>query len=136
MSNRHIFEAFSAALGRGDMNAQIALLHPDFVVHEAASLPYGGDYRGAEGWAALVGAVVQAWSGFRLEPLGVIAEDKGVMVVKFNVSGRSRSSGRSFNMPVAEIWRIEDGKLLDISPFYWDTHVLATLHGTDDPQGV
>lgn len=132
MSNRHIFEAFSAALTRGDMPAQTALLHPDFVVHESASLPYGGDYRGASGWQALVTEVVRAWSGFCLEPLGIIAEGEATMVVSFNVSGRSRISGRSFKMPVVEVWTIEDDKLREISPFYWDTHVLATLHMAED----
>ncbi len=31
-------------------------------------------------------------------------------------------------MPIAEIWRLEGGKIRDVRPFYFDTKLLHDIH--------
>ncbi len=89
MSLLSFCETFLAALNTGDHEAQGAMMAPDFVVVEAESLPYGGTYRGIEGWKALTKAVIGCWSGFSIERLEVAGESADTIV--FRTAGpRSR----------------------------------------------
>ncbi|MCB1464424.1 MAG: nuclear transport factor 2 family protein [Nitratireductor sp.] len=126
------FARFAAALKVGDFESIAEWLDPEFVVHEAAGLPYGGTYRGAEGWRELSRAVVTQYSDFRFEPLELIESVDGNLVVRFAISGRSCRSGKEFSTTVLEFWRFRNGLLAEILPHYWDTHLLAEL---DDDQG-
>jgi hypothetical protein len=42
MTGVEVLEALIAAMRRGDLDAAAALIHPDVMVSEPASLPYGG----------------------------------------------------------------------------------------------
>jgi ketosteroid isomerase-like protein len=119
-----IFNQFFAAMQRGDLAAQAALLHPDFVVSEANGLPYGGEYRGEEGWRAFNRIVARTWDQFHVELKEVAAEGSNTLVVVFAIGGRSRRTGKSFDTTVMELWRFADGKVREIVPYYWDTHQL------------
>lgn len=125
MSYRDFCDRFRKALNSGDFDTQSSMLSPDFVVTEAAGLPYSGTYRGAEGWKELATAVVRTWSGFRLEFLEYVGETESTLVVRFAISGTSRKTGRSFESTVMELWRFENGLLSEILPYYWDTQLLA-----------
>lgn len=125
MSHREFCERFVAAIQVGDRDAMAAMLHPDFVVVEPEGLPYRGVYRGVDGWFALTKAVIGAWGTFKLETLEHLGETADSFVVRFGLSGRSRKTGRSFETTVLELWRFKDGKLIEILPYYFDTHLLA-----------
>jgi ketosteroid isomerase-like protein len=125
VSHREFCERFVAAMLTGDYDAQSAMLDAGFVVHEAQGLPYAGDYHGIDGWRALSQAVVATWKGFRLKPLEFLGETADTFVVRFAISGRSRKTGRAFESTVLELWKFNGARLLEITPYYWDTHALA-----------
>lgn len=125
MSHRKFCERFIAAMSAGDFETQGSMLHDGFVVHEAAGLPYAGDYHGIDGWRALSKAVVATWAGFRLQPLEFLGETEDTFVVRFAISGRSRKTGKVFESTVLEIWKFSGWQLREITPYYWDTHELA-----------
>jgi ketosteroid isomerase-like protein len=129
MSHRAFCERFLAALAAGDFDAVGAMLDPDFVLEEAAGLPYAGTYRGVDGWRALSKAIVATWGGFRARILEVPGEGADTLVVRLAISGRSRKTGTPFESTVLELWRFRDGRLREIVPYYWDTHHLATIDG-------
>jgi uncharacterized protein len=125
MSHRDFSERFLAALRTGDTAMMGAMLHPDFELIEADSLPYGGTYRGLDGWLALTRAVGTAFAGFRLTLLDVAGEGPESIVLHFAIAGRIRATGVPFESRVLEYWRFRDGKLWRIDPFYFDTHLIV-----------
>lgn len=116
-----------AATQTVDKAALAALLHPDFECVEADGLPYAGVYRGLDGWMALGAAVIGAWSKFRIRPIEYPGESENAFTVRFAISGVSRKTGKAFETTVLELWHFKDGKLAAISPYYFDTHLLATV---------
>lgn len=126
MSLREVFDRCAAALQKGDFAAIGAMLDPDFVLHEAPSLPYAGTYHGIDGWRAVSRAVVTTWTDFKFEPIAVY-EAPETLIVNFAISGRSRKTGRPFATTVLEIWRFRGERLREIVPYYWDTAELAAI---------
>jgi hypothetical protein len=133
MSHREFCERFVASMSTGDFAALAPMLAGNFVVHEAQGLPYAGDYHGIEGWRRLCQAVVASWAGFRVEPLELLGETADTFVVRFAISGRSRKTGTPFESTVLELWRFEGSLLREITPYYWDTHLLAKADGSPGP---
>jgi ketosteroid isomerase-like protein len=127
VSHRDFCERFFAAVSTGDFTAISGMLDPDFVVHEAAGLPYAGTYRGIDGWRDLSKAVISTWADFKIRPLEFLGETDDTFVVRFALSGRSRKKGTSFETSVLELWRFRAGRLCEIVPYYWDTHHLAMI---------
>lgn len=120
MDNRAIVEAFLAAARTGDEATLAALLAPDAVVVEAASLPYGGTHHGLEGFRALVRRVFLSWRDTRVE-VGRVLADGDHVVVLATLHATPKAGGEPFGMPIAEIWRLEEGRVKEIRPFYFDT---------------
>lgn len=128
MDAQDFLDICAPALRAGDFGAIAPLLHPDFVVHEAPSLPYAGDFHGVEGWRDLSRAVVGAWEDFRFDIVEHHGSPARTMIVRFRISGRSRRTGKAFDTTVLEMWRFRDGLLAEITPYYWDTAGLAAVH--------
>jgi hypothetical protein len=100
------------------------MLHSDFEIVEAEGLPYGGCYRGFEGWRRLSDAILSTWSGFRIKLIEMHGDDESA-VLRFDISGRSRRTGTAWQSSVLELWKFRDGLLARIDPYYFDTHLLA-----------
>lgn len=126
MDSKRIVAAILQAHKDKDLDTVRALLHPDVRVVEAQSLPYGGTAIGVEGFDELVRRVFTTWRNTRVTVERMIAEEDRVVVLA-TMSGESRASGTAFTMPIAEIWRIEDGKVREIRPFYFDTKLLCDM---------
>ena len=129
MSHRAFADRFLAAMRAGDAATMGDMLHPDFELIEADSLPYGGIYRGLNGWLALTQAVVATFAGFRIELIDVAGEGEESIVLHFAISARGRQSGLPFASRVLEYWRFRDGRLCRIDPFYFDTALIVAAIG-------
>lgn len=128
MSHRATFERFFAAIQRRDRETVAALIHPDFQIVEAPSLPYAGTWRGFDGWRGLNRAVAGAWADMNVVVDEILGESADALVVRMTLSGRAGPSGTPFTTSILEIWRFEGGQVRGITPYYWDTHHLASLH--------
>lgn len=133
MTHQDFCQRCLAAINTADYDTLDTLLHPDFVVHEAAGLPYAGSFHGIEGWKQLTAGIRKAWKGLRVTTLGFPAEGEDTVVVHLKLSGQGRETGIAFEMPVLELWRLQDGRLREITPFYWDTHAAALAAGLAVP---
>ncbi|MBX3509556.1 MAG: nuclear transport factor 2 family protein [Hyphomonadaceae bacterium] len=116
-----------AATRTGDKVTLAALVHPDFELIEPSGVPYEGTYRGVDGWRKLARAVVEAWEDFQVEPIAFPGESTDTFTVHLKLSGKSRKTGRPFSMSVLELWKFRDGKLIELCPHYFDTHLLAKI---------
>jgi ketosteroid isomerase-like protein len=117
---------FAAVLG-GDIATVKELVSPECVVHEPAELPYGGDYVGPEGLLEMFGAINQVLE-FSVdgEPLLLEVGD-GRVVVRMVAVFAARQSGRTTSFPIAEIYTISGGQIVDIDVFYKEPGAIRAL---------
>lgn len=126
MNNKQRLQAIFDAFVSGDMAAVDAGLHPDFEITEAPGVPYGGTYRGLDGWHRLVQNITGTWDDFATAALEIIGEPDGERFAALHsLKGRSKKTGRSVALQVFELWVFKDGKVIQVVPFYFDTHAVA-----------
>lgn len=109
----------------GDFEGIREFISPEFVATEADSLPYPGEFRGFEGYVALMTALASTWEGLAMEVHQLIA-DGDTVAIRGTLSGRR--GDRSFSMPLVEIWQFREGKLMESQPYYFDTKLLADIY--------
>lgn len=112
------------AAGRGDWAAAEAELHEDLVIHEAASLPYGGTYHGKGALRQLVSVVGSHWANASFDRLGMASGD-GRVVVFFQIAFDTPAGRQPHE--IVEVNEFRDGRIAVIKPFYWDTGALEKL---------
>ncbi len=59
--NVKIVKEYIKLWSRGDIEAAMAFQHPDLVVHEPPSLPYGGTHRGIKNALAMLQMIGELW---------------------------------------------------------------------------
>ncbi|GGU99700.1 nuclear transport factor 2 family protein [Streptomyces spectabilis] len=105
---------------------------PDVVLHQADALPYGGVWRGHEGLERFFLAMADTWAEFdivRQEFLG--QGDSGgdggrqVVGVHSDIRARVRATGRALAFPILQSIAVEEGRIREVRPFYWDTAAIA-----------
>jgi uncharacterized protein len=65
MTNELLVRELYRLVGIGDFNSAMALMSNDIIVIQADSLPFGGIWRGKEGFAEMAGRIIAAWPGFK-----------------------------------------------------------------------
>jgi ketosteroid isomerase-like protein len=126
-SNKDIVLAFLDASVRGDKEAMRNLLHPDAQVIVADSLPYGGISEGPEGIIKLIRRVFKTWENTDVTVQQAL-DDGDHVVLLAEMTGRGRATGKAFQMPIAEIWLLDNGKIKEVRPFYFDTKLLHDIY--------
>lgn len=103
-----------------DLDRLAEAFHPEVIIHEPASLPYSGDWKGLEGTGALFQRMREVWSDMRVENLeGVRTDDTVFMTCTLQMT--SRVSGTTLRQPFAEVLRFKNELLIEGTPFYFDT---------------
>lgn len=97
----------------------------DVVLHQAESLPYGGTWRGHEGMERFFVAMSQAWESFDMVEQEFLATE-GTVVVRTRVHAQSRATGRELTFPILQTITVQDGRITEVRPFYWDTAAIAS----------
>jgi ketosteroid isomerase-like protein len=126
-SNKDIVREFMATARTGDVAALRSLFHPEFRIVEADGLPYGGTRHGVEGLLGLVHEVFSTWKDCSVQVQQLVAEDDCVIVLA-EMTGVGRADPTPFCVPIAELYRIRDGRIVEIRPFYFDTKRLHDAH--------
>jgi hypothetical protein len=130
MDNKTIVAAFFTAAAANDQAAMAAILDPEVVVTEAESLPFGGRHVGFAAFQALVRRVYLLWRDTRVDVERLIGDGEYVVVLA-TMHARSKADGAALSMPIAEVWRLEHGRVKEIRPFYFDTRkFVGVLEGS------
>lgn len=116
------------AIGAGDWATVNTILSPDVVVTEASGLPYGGTYRGHDGFLNLMEKLAETWENLRPANLKFAAVDDSVYV-DFLLLGKCHATGREVEMPLIEKWNFKDGLVVSGCVFYYDTHEIRSICG-------
>jgi ketosteroid isomerase-like protein len=119
------------ASGRSDFGPMADTLHPEIVLFQAASLPYGGEWRGHAGLESWLGAMNAVWSSVEVT-VPTLIEDDEVVVVQATFEARARETGKVVRMPICEIIRFEGGLPIEWRVFYFDTVAINTALGSSE----
>jgi len=117
-ANVEVVKAMLAGVGQEDVMKRH--LSPEVVLSVPVGLPYGRDYEGLAGYSDIVGGLMAFWETFELDPPEFATAGDKVVVIS-RLRGTLKGSGRKVDQPFAEIWEIQDGKALRVTPFYYDT---------------
>ncbi|MEX3644655.1 MULTISPECIES: nuclear transport factor 2 family protein [Mycolicibacterium] len=123
--NVEVVRRFTDGLREGDIDACVALLDDANVFSEAASLPFGGDYVGVEGFRRMLGAVTRDFRVALNQPEIAGVGDWVAVVVHGTFT--SRRTGRSMPVDCVDIYRLRDSKIVRVDVHYKDSSALAEL---------
>ncbi|WP_235660431.1 nuclear transport factor 2 family protein [Mycolicibacterium gilvum] len=125
---------FTTSLASGDLDACIALLDDANVFSESASLPFGGDYVGGQGFRQLLGNVGRDFR-VELDPPEIAGANNWVAVVVHGTF-TSRRTGRSMPVECVDIYRLSGDKIVRVDVHYKDPGALTELcRESADPSG-
>lgn len=116
------------ASGRDDFAPIAATLHPEAVLYEAESLPYGGEWRGHDGFERFFAVMAETWSSVAVQDVEFI-EQGDTVVVLLTMEARARATGTFVRSPLCQVVRVRDGLPIEIRPFYWDTAAINAALG-------
>jgi ketosteroid isomerase-like protein len=94
--------------------------HPDVVVHEPTSVPYPGDWRGLGGVAGLLESMDGLFSKLAVDGLSCSGSLDNLHV-SCTLHMTFRATGISVTQPFAQILSFKEGRLIEATPFYFDT---------------
>ncbi len=118
---------YFAAGGPG--SASFALLAPyfaeDVVLHQADGLPFGGAWHGHAGLEKFFLEMSRTWESFEIGEQEFLAVG-ATSVVLTQVRARARETGRELEFPILQTLRVENGRIVEVHPFYWDTAAIAS----------
>jgi len=127
-ATREAVTAFLDAFRSGDQDAVAATLADDFLLDQAEGLPYGGRYEGPDGWHDFVTQFLAAWDDMNIDVRRIDAcGDTLYMQVDFIAT--STVTGTTLGMPLLEVYRVHDGRIAALRPFYHDVHEVRRVTG-------
>jgi ketosteroid isomerase-like protein len=111
-----------------DIEPMYEIYAPDVVIREAASLPYGGEYRGHDGMERHGLGYLEAWERFqtghdrRLEP--EFSGDGEMVFVRWRQRAHA-ADGSRLDLPAVSVYRLRDGCIVESTMHHLDTAALA-----------
>jgi len=117
--NKEIVEEAYAEAAKGNWDGFFANFHPDCLTIVANSLPHGGTYRGPKGARFAVNAGIGLWQEHHFEIEELTATENRVYVYLY-IMAKGKATGETFSMPMTEVWRLRDGKVMELRAFYFD----------------
>jgi ketosteroid isomerase-like protein len=120
-----VVKRFYEYLANDDRDGAYAnIIAEDCELHETSALPYGGVYSGRALMKQILAGVMARFDKFDCKILNYLAGGDEV-VVHLHLSGVGRQSRKSFSVTALELWRIRDGKVVELRPFLFDAAVIA-----------
>jgi uncharacterized protein len=125
--NRCAVQALFDAVDRRDRAGVLLAYAENITIHEAESLPYGGDYSSADVLCHGQGFLA-AWDRFQpnevhgLNPL--IIADGDHVVVLWRHKLENPETGDRLDLPAVSVYRMDNAKITDSRMFHFDTAAL------------
>ena len=114
--------------GERDWDAVEALVHPDFILYEAESLPFGGEWTGKDALQRCAAAMYATWEEASVNILEITGGEAWAVVV-LSLTMKSKQTGRTFTQTVNEAAQFEDGLLKELRIHYFDAAEVAREAG-------
>lgn len=131
---------YSASNDPIDRAALLDTLHPEIVLHQPESLPYGGVWRGREAFGEWLDAFVQTWTSITPTDPVFYACGNDVLISTVTMRASARSTGAEIVMPMCQVIRFSNDLPIKWQNFAWDTakmiDALKPTGSADNPRGV
>lgn len=127
--NIAIIKKLFEAVERRDLAGVLAAYDENIRIREAASLPYGGEYRGHAGAIKHGEGYVQTWGNFqseaeqKLSPTFLDAGDSVVVLWR----QRAANGELKFDSPAASVYKLNNGKIVESEMFQDTAAILEFL---------
>lgn len=116
--------AVYAAAGAREWDKVESLLHSDFVLYEAASLPFAGEWRGKDALQRCAAAMYGTWAEAKVDIHDVTGGDSWAVTV-LTLTMTPKGGGQTFRQTVCEAGTFEDGLLKELRIHYFDAAEVA-----------
>ena len=113
------------AYARRDFESVFALLHPEVEIHQTEALPWGGTYRGLGQAGEFFRRLGEHTEGTPEPELFIPAGDDVVAVGRLR--GRARASGKEYDLAIAHLWSVRDGRVIRFAAYIDTPAMLAAL---------
>jgi ketosteroid isomerase-like protein len=127
-----VVQTYERLMRENDEDGAMACLDDDFRMFEPESLPYGGVFRGRDGFARFRKIFVSLWSDVDRGDW-VYAANDGIVARRATVRAVARATGRSVEWPHAEFFTVRETKIATLEVFYFDTAAILAALGRADP---
>ncbi|MEQ0563860.1 nuclear transport factor 2 family protein [Amycolatopsis sp. NEAU-NG30] len=124
-----MYAAEAEYFATGDFAPLRRFFAPDFVLHQAGGLPYGGVWRGHDGLQRFFAAMSRTWEVFEFVDQAFLATTSPLVVLT-NVHARARATGRELAFPILQAITVAGGRITEVRPFYWDTAAIEVACST------
>jgi uncharacterized protein len=117
-AERQYMQAGGAKAG-ASFDDMAATMDPDVRLHQSPDLPWGGEYRGHQGFKDWSVKMSDCFDFLDVrQPEYFEKGDK--LVILCRLVTRSRRHGTEMDMPMAQVVTVRDGRITDFRPFYWN----------------
>ncbi len=124
--NLKTLQAYWQAMDRYDIDAALQIVDEACVINAPKSLPYGGNYQGHDECRQFWQVFFQTYD--RPQPIDLQLLTSGDYIIcLMTLKTRIKRSGAELEMPMAETFKLRNGKLVEIRPYYFDTAKMAEL---------
>lgn len=124
LSPREMLAAVYAAAGAGDWVKVESLTHPEFVLHEARGLPFGGEWHGRDALQRCAAAMYGTWARAEVKIHDITGGESHAVVV-LTLTMHPKDGSAPFSQTVCEAGRFEGGLLKELRIHYFDPGEVA-----------
>ncbi len=96
-----------------------ATMADDVVLHQSPDLPWGGEYIGPKRYEEWARAMSVVFDQVDMQNPRFFEQGNTVVIVGTLVT-RLRATGETMDLPMAQMVRVEAGKITEFRPFYWN----------------
>lgn len=114
--NTQLIQQLYAAFFRQDLPTILALTSPDIEIEQSSDLPWGGTYHGHAGLQQFFNALRQHLEN-RALPIDHYLDAGDHVIAIGRTQGLVRATGKPFDVPLAHVWQLRDGKAIRFRPF-------------------
>ena len=129
--NVEIVKCYVEMWSRGDVEGALAFTHPDVLIHEPPSLPYGGTHRGVGAVRMMLQNIAEQWEVAGQVKIETLDGGENTVFNCIQFPARSRKTGKEILIDVIEKNTLRDGKVVENKVYYWDTHACLQALGLD-----
>lgn len=128
-TNVEVVRRLFDAVERRDLPGMLACYDEEVEIHEAASLPYGGVYRGLEGAVRHASAFQTTWAPYQTPTeyglrADLVGGEDGAVVAAFRHRAVDPGTGLELDEAEVALYRVRDDKVVRSQMFHYDTAAL------------
>lgn len=121
--NTEIVKEFYKHLANSDRQGAFNLLHPNFKLVQASSLPYGGTYIGTDGVTTFFSRFFEYWQSFK--SIDVEYFEMGDKFFAISKIIGTTHNNKNIEIKMIQLFVVQEYKLVSAEPFYFDTAELS-----------